>query len=78
MLYLVTLWIVFLKKNKEENKMEKKVTITKDELIGIMSSITAEDDAITELSTEMALFLVLRDAVKCSKLVEKLFGKEDK
>ena len=58
--------------------MEKKVTITKDELIGIMSSITAEDDAITELSTEMSLFLVLRDAVKCSKLVEKLFGKEDK
>ena len=58
--------------------MEKKVTITKDELIGIMSSITAEDDAIEELSTEMALFLVLRDAVNCSKLVEKLFGKEDK
>ena len=58
--------------------MEKKVTITKDELIGIMSSITAEDDAITELSAEMASFLVLRDAVKCSKLVEKLFGKEDK
>lgn len=57
--------------------MEKKVTITKDELIGIMSSITAEDDAITELSTEMSLFLVLRDAVKCSKLVEKLFGKDN-
>ena len=57
--------------------MEKKVTITKDELIGIMSSITAEDDAITELSTEMALFLVLRDAVKCAKLIEKLFGKDN-
>lgn len=57
--------------------MERKVTITKDELIGIMSSITAEDDAITEFSTEMALFLVLRDAVKCSKLVEKLFGKDN-
>ena len=57
--------------------MEKKVTITKNELIGIMSSITAEDDAITELSTEMASFLVLRDAVKCSKLVEKLFGKDN-
>lgn len=57
--------------------MEKKVTITKDELIGIMSSITADDDTITEFSTEMALFLLLRDAVQCAKLVEKLFGKDN-
>ena len=57
--------------------MEKKVTITKNELMDIMAQITAEDDTITELSTEMALFLVLRDAVQCAKLVEKLFGKED-
>lgn len=58
--------------------MEKKVTITKNELMDIMASITADDDTITEFSTEMALFLVLRDAVKCAKLVEKLFGKDDK
>ena len=57
--------------------MEKKVTITKDELMDIMARITADDDTITEFSTEMALFLVLRDAVKCSKLIEKLFGKDN-
>ena len=57
--------------------MEKNVTITKDELMNIMARITADDDTITEFSTEMALFLVLRDAVKCSKLIEKLFGKDN-
>ena len=57
--------------------MEKKVTITKNELMDIMARITADDDTITEFSTEMALFLLLRDAVQCAKLVEKLFGKDD-
>lgn len=57
--------------------MEKKVTITKNELMDIMAHITADDDTITEFSTEMALFLLLRDAVQCAKLVEKLFGKDD-